>query len=166
MRKLALTVAISLTLFVAGAEGAALPVSGAFAGTTSAHAMGGFKDLVTFTASGGRTLKQFQFGTLGCLGTGTFPVGVDPYAQAFTLGTVPKVPVSAKGTIELTAKASFSETYNTVTTVTITGTFSSSRSVSGTIVVVQSQNGSTCKAAPLKFSAVPGTPTSLGYDGP
>jgi hypothetical protein len=168
MRKLATTLALSSALVLAGSALAALPISGNFTGTTSAHAMNGFKDLVTFvSAGGGRTLKQFQFGTLGCLGTGLFPVGTDPYAQAYTLGTLPKVTVSTTGTILTTAaKAQFAEADNVVTTVSIKAAFANSKSLSGTITVSQTENGSTCKANPMKFSAVPGTPSSLGYEGP
>jgi hypothetical protein len=167
MRKLAIMLALSATLALAGSAVASLPVSGAFTGTTSAHGINGFKDLVTFTSThGGRTLKQFQFGTLGCMGTGFFPVGVDAYALAYTQGTIASVPVSTTGTILLTAKPSFAETDNIVTSATIKASFANSKLLSGTIAITQTENGSTCGPVTLKFSAAPGTPQSLGLEGP
>ena len=167
MRKLVLTSALSALVGLMGTAAAALPVAGTFTGTTSAHGMNGFQDLVTFvSANGGRTLKQFQFGTLGCEGTGSFPVGVDPYALSYTLGTIPKVSVSRGGTILLTAKPSFPSPGSVVTSVTIKANFTSSKALSGTIAVTQSQNGTSCAASTMKFNAVPGTPQSLGYEGP
>jgi hypothetical protein len=167
MRKLALPLALATLLGLTGTAGAALPVAGDFTGITSAHGMNGFHDLVTFvTANGGRTLKQFQFGTLGCEGTGSFPVGVDPYAQSYTLGTIPKVSVGPTGSVLLKAKPSFPSPGNVVTSVTIKASFTSSKAVSGTIAVTQTENGTSCTASTMKFSAVPGTPQSLGYEGP
>ena len=89
MRRFVLALALSTTLGLAGSALAALPSSGEFTGTTSVHSLNGFQDLVTFdSTAAGRRLKQFQFGTLGCMGTGTFPVGDDPFAQDYTLATV------------------------------------------------------------------------------
>lgn len=159
MRKLALTLSLSTMLGLAGAAAAALPVAGDFAGTTSVHSINGFQDPVTFVSvDGGRTLKQFQFSTLGCMGTGSFPVGVDPWVTGSALGTVASVPVSAKGAILLTARPYFSETDGIVTTVRITGSFTSARAVEGTISVSQSEHGSKCGPTTMKFSAAPGTP--------
>jgi hypothetical protein len=167
MRKLALTIAL-LTIFgLPGSALAALPVAGDFTGITSAHGMNGFHDLVTFvSANHGRSLRQFQFGTLGCMGTGTFPVGVDPFAQDYTLGTIPALSVSTKGAVLVTTKPSFPAPGSVVTSVTIKADFTSSKAVNGTIAVSQTENGSTCTASTMKFSAVPGTPQSLGYEGP
>jgi hypothetical protein len=167
MGKRASLLAVVATLCLAGPAAASLPAAGNFAGTTSAHGMNGFHDLVTFLAtSGGRTLKQFQFGTLGCMSTGDYPLGVDPYAQSDTLGTISKVPVAATGAIELTTKPSFPDAGNVVTLVTVKATFTTAKTVDGTIAVKQSENGTTCNAPTMKFTAVPGTPQSLGYEGP
>jgi len=167
MRRFVLTLALSTTLGLAGPALAALPSSGEFTGTTSVHSMNGFPDLVTFQSSAaGRKLRQFQFGTLGCMGTGSFPLGVDPFAQDYTLATVALVPVSAQGAILVTTTPTFPDAGGIVTSVTITGTFTSPKAVHGTIAVSQSENGSKCVAKTMKFSAVPGTPDSLGYQGP
>jgi hypothetical protein len=166
MRKLALILASTTALVLVGSSLAALPHRGNFTGKTTAHATNGFDDLVTFTASaGGRTLRNFQFGTLGCMGNGFFPVGVDPFEQAYTQGTINSVPVSTKGVVDLTTKPYFAETDNIVTSVTIKATFTSATAVNGTIAVSQSEHGSTCSANLMKFSAIPGTPASLGYAG-
>jgi hypothetical protein len=166
MRKLVLILAATAALILVGSSLAALPYRGNFTGKTNAHGMNGFDDLVTFTASaGGRTLKNFQFGTLGCMGNGFFPVGVDPFEQAYTQGTINSVPLSAKGIVDLTTKPYFAETDNIVTSVTIKATFTSGTAVNGTIAVSQSEHGSTCTANAMKFTAGPGTPQSLGYAG-
>ena len=166
MRKLVLVVALASLAWAAAALGV-LPTSGDFTGTTSARGMNGFKDLVTFVSTkNGRSLRQFQFGTLGCMGTGAFPVGVDPYALAYTEATIPTVAVSSTGQVTLTTKPSFAETDGITTSATIKATFTSSKAVSGTIAVTQTENGSKCGPVTMKFSAVPGTPNSLGLEGP
>jgi hypothetical protein len=166
MRKLAIPLAVGTALLLAGSALAALPAKGNFTGKTSTHSQNGFYDLVTFSAAGGgRSLRNFQFGTLGCMSSGFFPVGVDPFAQPYTQGTIASIPVTAKGTILVTAKPYFAETDNIKTTVTIKATFTSASAVNGTIAVSQSENGSTCTANTVKFSAGPGTPQSLGYSG-
>ena len=82
MNRLAITLAVSTTLGLAAAAGAALPVNGAFAGKTSLRPINGFSDIITFTsAKNGAVLKKFVFGTLGCFGTSAYPVGVDPYGE-------------------------------------------------------------------------------------
>ena len=166
MRRLAIMLALPAALLAVGAATAALPSPGPFTGTTSLHSMNGFHDLVTFTSSkGGRTLKSFQVGTLGCLGaTGAFPVGVDPYAQAYTDGTINAVPVSSSGVILTTTKL-FAETDGITTEVTIKASFTSAKELSGTIAVTQSENGSKCGPTTMKFSAVPGTPSASGCSG-
>src|SRR4051812_40449121 len=117
MRKLAITLAVSLTLGLVAAAAAALPTNGPFAGKTSLKRINGFADLVTFTASG-KTLKKFTFGTLGCFGiSGFFPVGTDPYgdpgATAVVKGTIT---VSPTGTFSLTTKPLLADAQGTVTT--------------------------------------------------
>ena len=166
MRKLAITLALTSTLCLGAAAWAALPSKGPFAGKTSLHAINGFDDLVTFSAAAnGLALKQFQFGTLGCFGHGSFPVGTDPYGDPTAIGTIKSVPVSAKGAILFTAKPVFPEAGLLVTTATVKGTFTSAQAVSGTITISQSDNGDTCGPTTMKFSANAGTVSSLGLNG-
>ncbi len=167
MRKLATTLALTATLALAAAAGAALPTSGAFAGKTSLRPINGFPDLVTFvSAKSGHVLRKFTFGTLGCFGTGAFPVGVDPYGMPESIGAMPLVKVSPKGTFVLTAKPKFAGSDGTVTTATIKGRFVNRKVVKGTITISQLQNGDKCGPSTMKFTAVPGTPASLGFNGP
>ncbi len=164
MHKLAITLAVSLTLGLAAAAGASLPVNGAFAGKTSLRPINGFNDLVTFTsAKNGTTIKKFTFGTLGCFGTSSYPVGVDPYGEAENTAAVKvSIPVTAKGTFLLTTKPTLADPEGTVTSAVIQGTVVNSKSIAGTIAVSQSDNGDTCGPLKMKFTAVPGTPSSLG----
>jgi hypothetical protein len=167
MRKLAIMLALSITFGLAGAAVAALPTKGKFAGKTSLHSINGFHDLVTFvSANGGRTLKKFTFGTLGCFGTGAFPVGVDPYGMPESIGSIPKVKVNANGTFLVIAKPKFAGDNGAVTTATVKGVFATARSVKGTITITQVSDGDKCGPAKMKFTAVPGTPDSLGISGP
>lgn len=167
MRPIPFILALTAALAVAASAGAALPAAGSFAGTTSAHSINGFQDVVMFKVlHGGRSLRQFQFSTLGCSGVGLIPVGVDPYALPYTQGTVPSITVSAKGLADYKGTVSFSDPEGVTTTAVIKATFTSATAVSGTISVSQSSNGgSPCTAALLKFSASPGTPSSLGLSG-
>ena len=52
-----------------------------FKGVTSEHAVNGYKPTIQFVAQPGGTITNFVFQTLGCFGSGTFPVGVDPFAE-------------------------------------------------------------------------------------
>jgi hypothetical protein len=166
MHKLAITLTITSTLALAAAAWAAIPAKGPFAGKTSAHPINGFADLVTFTAAAnGLSLKKFQFATLGCFGHGSFPAGTDPYGDPTATGTIGLVPVSAKGVILLTTKPVFAGTSTTVTTATIKGTFTGTKALTGTITLSQSNSGDTCGPTTMKFTAAPGTPSSLGLDG-
>jgi hypothetical protein len=166
MRKLAITLAATSTLCLAAAGWAALPSKGPFAGKTSLNPINGFADLVTFsTAANGRSLKKFQFGTLGCFGHGSYPVGTDPYGDPTAIGTINSVVVSPKGAILLTTKPLFPQAGLTVTTATLKGTFTSVSALNGTITISQSDNGSTCGPMTMKFSASSGTPASLGLNG-
>ena len=167
MRKLAITLALSTTLALAASALAALPTPGAFAGKTSLRNVNGFPDVVTFVAAkNGLTLKKFTFGTLGCFGTGAFPVGVDPYGRPASVGTVASVPLTTTGTFTLTATPKFIETDGVVTTAIIKGSVVNSKSIKGTITISQNSSGDKCGPATMKFTAVPGTPDSLGYLGP
>jgi len=166
MRKLAITLAAISTLCLAAAAWAALPSKAAFAGTTSLHPINGFSDLVTFSAAAnGLSLKTFQFGTLGCFGHGSYPVGTDPYGDPTAVGTIKSVVVSSKGVILMTTKPAFPQAGLMVTTATLKGKFTSATALSGTITISQSDNGDKCGPTTMKFSAAPGTPTSLGLNG-
>ena len=166
MRKLAITLAVSTTLVLAVAATAALPVTGQFAGKTSLRPINGFSDLVTFSASG-RSLRKFTFGTLGCFAvSGSFPVGTDPYGDPEATAVVKgSIPVTPKGTFTITAKPVLADPQGTVTTAVIQGSFTSSKSAAGTITITQTSNGDACGPAKMRFTVVPGTPTSLGMNG-
>jgi hypothetical protein len=167
MRKLAITLAVSTTLGLAGVAIAAIPTSGPFAGKTSLRSVNGFPDIVTFVAAKtGKSLIRFKFGTLGCFGTGAFPVGVDPYGMAASVGTVTSIPLSATGTFAITVKPKFAETDGVITSATIKGSVVSASSIKGTITISQNSSGDKCGPSTMKFTAVPGTPDSLGYGGP
>ena len=167
MRNVAITLAVTSALVLSTVAGAALPPHGAFAGTTSLRAVNGFDDLVTFNASAtGKSLKKFQFGTLGCFGTGAFPVGVDPYGTPEATATIKSITVLPNGTFTVTSKQTLpGATNNTTTTAVVQGKFTSDSKVSGTISISQSSNGDTCGPTKMKFSAQPGTPSSLGLNG-
>ncbi|HEX4521289.1 MAG TPA: hypothetical protein VH063_17045 [Gaiellaceae bacterium] len=164
MHKLAITLAVSMTLGLAAAAGASLPVAGAFAGKTSLKPINGFVDIVTFnSAKKGTVLTKFVFGTLGCFGTSSFPVGTDPYGEAENTATVKgSIPVTKKGTFLITTKPTLADPEGVVTTAVIQGSVVNSKSIAGTITVSQSDKGDTCGPSKMKFTAMPGTPSSLG----
>ncbi len=164
MRKLAITLAVLTTLALAAVAYAALPQKGPFAGKTALHAINGFSDLVTFNANG-TSLKKFTFGTLGCFGHGSYPVGTDPYADPTNTAVLKTITVSANGSFTFKGLATLADPQGIVTTATVTGTFTSPSSVSGVITITQSQNGDTCGPQKMKFTAAPGTPSSLGLNG-
>ena len=126
-----------LSRLAAGAT-AALPGSGPFAGTTSLHSINGFADIVSFNSSGGgRILRKFTFSTLGCFGSGAFPVGTDPYGDPTNTAVIRSIAVKPTGTFILTTKPTLPEAEGTVTTAVIQGAFASTKSVSGTITISQ-----------------------------
>jgi hypothetical protein len=167
MRNVAITLAVTSALVLSAVAGAVLPTHGAFAGTTSLRPVNGFDDLVTFNASTtGKTLRKFQFGTLGCFGTGAFPVGVDPYGVPEATATIKSITVLPNGTFTVTSKQVLpGATNDTMTTAVVQGKFTSGSKVTGTISISQSSNGDTCGPTKMKFSAQPGTPSSLGLNG-
>ena len=136
MRKL-IFATTTILLAATCAAAAALPRVGVrFTGPTSAKVVNGFGDTVTFL-TGRTTLKRFSFGTLGCFGYGTFPVGVDPYG--ISIAQLKAVPLSAKGTFAITsAAASYSGgDASTKLKVTINGKFSSATAATGVISIVR-----------------------------
>jgi hypothetical protein len=155
-----LTIALALTTLItatAAAATAALPRAGArFTGPTSAKMVNGFGDTVTFVA-GTKTLKGFSFGTLGCFGYGTFPVGVDPYA--ISLAQLKPIPLTAKGTFAITsAQASYNAGDAGIKLlVSVAGQFTSATAAKGTILVTEkAANGGTCGPAKMTFTVKPG----------
>jgi hypothetical protein len=164
MHKLAITLAVSTTLALAASAWATVvPSNGPFAGKTGVPSINGFADVVSFSVASGKAMKKFTFGTLGCFGHGSFPVGTDPYGDPTNTVVIASIPVT-KGAFKYTAKPNLPDASGTVTTVTVQGSFTSSKAVSGTILISQSDNGDTCGPAKMKFTATPGTPSSLGLD--
>lgn len=162
MRKLAITLAVLTTLAVAASAWATVvPSNGSFAGKTALHPINGFSNVVSFNVVGGRSLRKFTFGTLGCFGVGGFPVGTDPYGDPSNTVLLGSIPVT-KGAFKYTAKVTLPDGTGTVSTLLIQGSFTSSKAVSGTISVSQSDKGDSCGPSKTKFTAVPGTPSSLG----
>jgi hypothetical protein len=155
VRKLITALVLTTTLASVAAATAALPRPGArYTGPTNSKMVNGFGNSVTFLA-GSRTLKRFSFGTLGCFGYGTFPVGVDPYATS--LAQLPKlIPVTAKGAFSITSTpASWSGgDASTHLKVAVTGTFTSATAASGTIWVTETgANGGSCGPVKMTFVA-------------
>ena len=158
MRKLVIVFAAAAALVLAASAFAVLPQKGKWAGTTNLHG-NGFQDGVVFSViNNGLTLHDFSFGTLGCFGTGAFPVGVDPYALATSVGTVKTIAVTAKGTFNATTEPHFAETDGVTTTAVISGTFTMT-AVKGTIVITQvDKQTDKCGPTKMKFTAAPGVP--------
>ena len=103
----------------------------------------------------GKSLKKFTFGTLGCFGHGSYPVGTDPYGDPTEHGASSRpIPVTRTAPSRSRRSPTLADPQGIVTTATvIQGTFTSSKSVSGTITITQTQNGDTCGPAKMKFTA-------------
>jgi len=162
VRKLMIALVLAMTLSAVAVAAGALPRAGArYTGPTNSKVVNGFRNTVTFLA-GARSLKRFSFGTLGCFGYGTFPVGVDPYSTS--LAQLPKaVPVDAKGAFAATSVAA---SWNGGDSgmklkITLSGTFSSSTAAKGTILLTESNaNGGTCGPVKMTFTAKLGASSS------
>jgi hypothetical protein len=154
VRKLMTALVLAMTLGAVAAASAALPHTGArYTGPTNSKVVNGFGNTVTFLA-GTRSLKRFSFGTLGCFGYGTFPVGVDPYSTS--LAQLPKaVPVTAKGTFAVTSTpATWSGgDADTKLKVSVIGTFSSATAAKGTISVTETGANGSCGPVKMTFVA-------------
>jgi hypothetical protein len=154
VRKLIIALVSTTTAIAVGAAAAALPRAGArYTGPTNSKMVNGFGNEVTFLA-GTKSLKRFSFGTLGCFGYGTFPVGVDPYSTS--LAQLPNpVPVTAKGTFAITSSPA---SWNggdpgTKLKVTVSGLFTSATAAKGTISITETAgNGGSC--GPIKMTFV------------
>jgi hypothetical protein len=154
MRTLVAVTAIAATLTLAGSAPATLPGQKAsFSGVTSERAINGFRATVTFKIGiGGRTVRSFVFQTLGCFGTGAFPVGVDPYAE--TSWRVNSMPVSATGVFSAKVTPTTTTPGAGKMAATISGTFNTARKVTGKFVFSQAQNGGECGPQTVRFTAV------------
>jgi hypothetical protein len=154
VRKLIIALALTTMLATVAAAMAALPRAGArYTGPTNSKVLNGFGNTVTFLA-GSRSLRRFSFGTLGCFGYGTFPVGVDPYSTSLAQLTK-LIPVTAKGTFTIpsTAASWSGGDASTHLKVSVTGTFSSSTAASGTIWVSETgANGGSCGPVKMTFA--------------
>ena len=155
MRKLMIALALTTTLAAVAAATAALPRAGArYTGPTNSKMVNGFGNTVTFL-TGLRSLKRFSFGTLGCFGYGTFPVGVDPYATSLAQLTK-LIPVTAKGTftLPLTAASWSGGDAATHLKVSVKGAFTSATAATGTIMVSETgANGGSCGPVKMTFTA-------------
>jgi hypothetical protein len=157
MRKL---IFATMTMFLAAtcAAAAITPNVGVrFTGPTSAKVVNGFGDTVTFL-TGRTTLKRFSFGTLGCFGYGSFPVGVDPYGISIAQLTK-SVPLSATGAFKI---ASTTATYGGADPslkikVSVAGQFGSTKSAKGLITLTETgANGGSCGPVKMTFTASTG----------
>jgi hypothetical protein len=91
-------------------------------------------------------------------------VGVDPYGDPSAIATIKTITVLPNGTFTVTSKQMLPGS-TIMTTAIVQGKFTTSKAVNGTITVSQSNNGDTCGPTKMKFSAQPGTPSSLGLNG-
>ncbi len=162
MRTLTVTAAIAGSLVIAASALAVLPTQRSkFYGVTSEHAINGYKPAVTFTApAGGLSLRNFVFETLGCFGSGRFPVGVDPFAES--PWRVAKIPVANTGVYSAKVNATSTALDAGKLTATISGSFRSATVVTGKITFSQAQSGATCGPQTVRFMATTDRPKSLG----
>jgi hypothetical protein len=153
MRRLIVITAVAAGLVFATAAVAVLPSQRAvYKGTTSEKKVNGYKATVRFVApAGGRVLTNFAFQTLGCFGTGMFPVGVDPFAA--NSWRLPKIPVEKTGAWSAKLKASSTALDPGTLTATVTGSFTNASTVEGKITYSQAHSGATCGPRTVKFVA-------------
>ena len=153
MRRLLVTTAIAGGLVVTASALAVLPTQRAkFSGVTSERPINGFRPTVTFTApAGGRTLKNFVFQTLGCFGSGQFPVGVDPFFQS--QWRVASIPVDTTGVYSAKVNATSPAPDAGRLTATISGSFKTATRAVGKITFSQVQSGAECGPQTVKFTA-------------
>jgi hypothetical protein len=155
MRTLVLSTAVLTALALAASSLAVMPRARAsFTGVNlSEKPVNGFRPTVRFTVTAnGKTLRNFEFQTLGCFGVGNFAVGVDPYAEM--PWKVASIPVGKLGTFTATKvkpKTAFPDGIKM--TATITGKFAKTDQTTGTISYSMSQYGATCGPKKLKFNA-------------
>lgn len=156
----ALLAGAALLVFVTSAI-AAHPKKGArFVGIVIGPEINGFKPPVKFKVSAdSKTLTGFSYSTLGCFGAGGFRPGVDYYTKPSALIKVGTVKVSRSGNFSVKGVVSVYKGPggSTTTTSAISGSFTSSTVVQGTITFAQklSPGGGTCNTSsfPLHFTA-------------
>jgi len=162
MRKLIFAITTALLAATCAAAAAVMPHVGArYTGPTSAKVVNGFGDTVTFL-TGRTTLKRFSFGTLGCFGYGTFPVGVDPYGTSIAQLTK-SVPLIATGTSAGTFKiaptvATYGGADDSIKLkAAVVGQFSTPTSAKGIITLTETgANGGSCGPVKMTFTAALG----------
>jgi hypothetical protein len=142
-------------LLAASALAAAPKKNARFAGTMSTTPVEGFHAPVKFTvAPNGSSLESFTFGTFGCFGAGGFRPNVNPYT-GHSLIDAGKLKVGANGKFSDNAVSAYTvEGQTTTTKMTISGRFSTPKSVSGTITFSQTVVG-----GGVNSKCGPGTPT-------
>ncbi len=123
-----------------------------FMGVTSERPINGYKATVRFAAPAGRrVLRNFVFETLGCFGSGAFPVGVDPYFES--PWRVKAIPVNKKGVYSAKVTATSPAADAGTLTATIKGSFRGTRKAIGKITFSQEQGGAECGPQTVKFTA-------------
>ncbi len=159
MTRTAVRVAIALAaiaaLLLAATALAAKPKKNArFVGTTNMTPVAGFHAPVKFTVSAdGKSLENFTFGSFGCFGAGGFKPGVNPYT-GHSLIDAGKLKLGANGRFTANATSAYTVAGQTTTTkMTIKGSFSTPKSVSGTITFSQTVVG-----GGVNSKCGPGTP--------
>jgi hypothetical protein len=120
---------------------------------TTEKRINGYRPEVTFTVTAsGRELRKFMFETIGCFGIGSFPIGVNPYAESQWQSPT-KILVGKLGsfTMKVRPTSAFAEGAKMVAT--ISGSFTSPGVAVGKVVYSMTQNGSGCGPKTIKFKA-------------
>jgi hypothetical protein len=133
----------AMTLAVAATALAAHPKAGGkYSGATSQAKIEGFSAPVTFTVSAsGTKLLHFTYGSLGCLGSGGFRPGVNPFTGG-SLYPVGTISVAANGhfaiaKVKQTDKLKGKDQPTLVTVTAVTGKFTSAKRASGKVTFTQ-----------------------------
>ncbi len=159
--RIALLAALVLAsaLLLAAVALAAKPKKNAqFAGHTSTPPVEGFRAPVKFkVAPDSASLSNFTFGSFGCFGVGGFRPNVNPYTGE-SLIDAGRLKVAANGKFSDKALSGYTVAgQKTSTTMTISGSFSTPKKVSGAITFSQVVKGagvnSKCGPATISFSA-------------
>jgi hypothetical protein len=155
-------------LVVAGTALAAHPQSGKkFSGKTSGRVLNGFKPAVTFktASSGGARILKFVFQSTGCFGSGgALQPGVNYLAKPWNVHSVGTIKVASNGKFSVkNAKSTYKitvqgMTQSTVTSASVSGKFTNSKTATGTITYTQKFSepgvtGSNCGPAKVTFKA-------------
>ena len=161
MRRLIVSTTAALALVFAASALAIVPSQRTvFKGVTSEHAVNGYKPTIQFVAQPGGKITNFVFQTLGCFGSGTFPVGVDPFAES--PWKLPRITVPSTGVVNAKVDATSPALDAGKMSVTVTATFTSASKMTGKITFSQDQSGATCGPKTVKFSVSTNAPSTLG----